>query len=234
MFSASLRYATAMLPPVDAVLFDLDGTLVDTIPLIFACYQHTLATHLAGYDPGRRVIIGNLGRSLDDILFDYAEAAGVDDPAATSRAMLTTYRTFQRENLQRLIRPYEGVREALEGLRVRGLTLGVVTSKVEWAARECYEYYGLGEFLSVGVFHDDTERHKPDPQPLLYAAAKGGLDVARTAYVGDSVHDMAAGRAAGMRTIGALWGPSEREELLQAGADELADRPSDLLTIVQG
>ncbi len=221
-----------MLTRVDAVLFDLDGTLVDTIPLILACYQHTLAAHLPGYDPGRKAIIGNLGRSLDDILFDYASGAGAADPGATSREMLTTYRAFQRETLSRLIRPYEGMREALEQLRGRGLTLGLVTSKVEWAARECYEYHGLGEFLSIGVFHDDTERHKPDPQPLLYAAAKGGLDAARTVYVGDSVHDMAAGKAAGMRTIAALWGPFEREDLVRAGADELAERPADLLTII--
>src|SRR5512140_3918132 len=90
--AAAAVYATAMLTSVDAVLFDLDGTLVDTIPLILACYQHTLVEHLPGYDPGRRVIIGNLGRSLDDILFDYAQAAGVPDPSSTSRAMLQTYR----------------------------------------------------------------------------------------------------------------------------------------------
>jgi pyrophosphatase PpaX len=222
-----------MLTSVDAVLFDLDGTLVDTIPLILACYEHTLATHLPGYEPGRRAIIGNLGRSLDDILFDYAVAAGVDDPEAVSQTMLHTYRTFQRATFSRLIRPYEGMRDALAGLRARGLTLGVVTSKVERAARECYDYYGLGEFLSVHVFHDDTERHKPAPEPLLHAASKGGLDVARTVYVGDSIHDMAAGKAAGMRTIGALWGPSGREELLQAGADELAVSPAELLEIVQ-
>lgn len=222
-----------MLTSVDAVLFDLDGTLVDTIPLIFACYEHTLAAHLPGYDPGRRVIIANLGRSLNDILFDFAAAAGVNDPAAMSRTMLHTYRSFQRVNMDRLIRPYDGMREALAGLRDRGLTLGVVTSKVEWAARECYEHYGLGEFLSVQVFHDDTERHKPDPEPLLLAASKGGLTVGRTVYVGDSIHDMAAGRAAGMQTIGVLWGPSEREELLQAGADELAVTPADLVAIVQ-
>ena len=223
-----------MLPRVDAVLFDLDGTLVDTIPLILACYRHTLAVHLPGYDPGRKAIIGNLGRSLDDILFDYAAAAGVADPAAESRAMLATYRAFQRENLSRLIRPYEGMREMLEGLRARGLTLGVVTSKVEWAARECYDYYGLGEFLSIGVFHDDTERHKPDPQPLLHAAGKGGLDVARTVYVGDSVHDMAAGRAAGMISVGALWGPSEPDALRRAGADALAETPLALVSLFQG
>ncbi len=216
-----------------AVLFDLDGTLVDTIPLIFACYEHTLETHLPGYRPGRQVLVSNLGRSLDDILFDYAKAAGAADPAALSRVMLQTYRSYQREAVARLIRPYEGMREALAGLRERGLTLGVVTSKVEWAARQCYEHYGLGEFLEVQVFHDDTERHKPDPQPLLLAASKGGLAPDRCVYVGDSIHDMAAGKAAGMDTIGVLWGPSTREELLRAGADALATVPGDLLTIVQ-
>ncbi len=146
--------------------------------------------------------------------------------------MLHTYRSFQREMLARLIRPYDGMREALEGLRGRGLTLGVVTSKVEWAARECYEYYGLGEFLTIQVFHDDTERHKPDPQPLLLAASKGGLVPERCVYVGDATHDMAAGKAAGMRTIGVLWGPSSREDLIRAGATALASVPGDLLTIL--
>jgi pyrophosphatase PpaX len=218
---------------MDAVLFDLDGTLVDTIPLIFACYDHTLAAHVPGFEPGRDVIVSNLGRSLDDILFDYAVAGGAVDPAALSRTMLQTYRSFQREALVRLIRPYDGMREALEGLRSRGLTLGVVTSKVEWAARQCYEYYGLGEFLSIQVFHDDTERHKPDPEPLLLAASKGRLAAERCVYVGDSIHDMAAGKAAGMKTIGVLWGPSPREELVRAGADELATVPADLLTILR-
>jgi pyrophosphatase PpaX len=223
-----------MLNDVNATLFDLDGTLVNTIPLIFACYEHTLGVHLPGFHPPRRVIVGNLGRSLDDILHDYAVAAGVSEPGPVTRAMLDTYRSFQRENLDRLIEPYHGMREALQGLRERGLRLGLVTSKVEWAARLSYERYGLGEFLSVLVFHDDTPRHKPAPEPLLFAAAKAGLDPARTAYVGDSVHDMAAGRAAGMKTIGALWGPSEREDLEHAGADALAETPIDLLRFLGG
>jgi pyrophosphatase PpaX len=221
-----------MLNAVDAVLFDLDGTLVDTIPLIFACYEHTLAAHAPGFKPSRSVLVSNLGRSLDDILFDYATAAGAAEPLALSREMLQTYRSFQREAVSRLIQPYDGIREALAGLRERGVTLGVVTSKVEWAARQCYEYYGLGEFLSVQVFHDDTARHKPDPEPLLFAATKGGLAPERCVYVGDSIHDMAAGKAAGMRTIGVLWGPSTRDALVSAGADEIATVPADLLAIV--
>jgi pyrophosphatase PpaX len=221
-----------MLNDLNAILFDLDGTLVNTIPLIFACYDHTLAVHLPGFRPPQSMIVGNLGRSLDDILHDYAVAAGMPSPGPVSREMLDTYRSFQRQNLDRLIEPYEGMREALQGLRARGLTLGMVTSKVEWAARLSYERYGLEEFLSVLVFHDDTPRHKPDPEPLLFAASKAGLAPGSTAYVGDSIHDMAAGRAAGMKTIGALWGPSEREELQRAGADALASRPLDLLGLV--
>lgn len=221
-----------MLSNVNAVLFDLDGTLVNTIPLILACYGHTLATHLPGFEVPRRVLIGNLGRSLDDILRDYAVAAGVEDADGVSKEMIRTYRAFQREHLPRLIQPYEGVREALSRMREEGLTLGLVTSKVDWAARMSYERYGLHEFLSVFVFHDDTARHKPDPEPLLLAAKKGGLDPARTAYVGDSVHDMAAGRAAGMKTIAALWGPFEREDLERAGADLLAARPTELPALV--
>jgi pyrophosphatase PpaX len=221
-----------MLTAVDSVLFDLDGTLVDTIPLIFASYEHTLERHLPGYAPGRAAIVSNLGRSLNDILYDYAAEGGASDPETLSREMLQTYRSFQREAFARMIRPYEGMREALAALRTRGLTLGVVTSKGEQPARQCYEYYGLEEFLSIQVFHDDTERHKPDPEPLLLAASRGSLVPARCAYVGDSIHDMAAGKAAGMRTIGALWGPSGRDELIRAGADDLATVPADLLAII--
>lgn len=221
-----------MLTDVNAVLFDLDGTLVNTIPLIFECYRHTLATHLPGLAIPRQVIVTNLGRSLDDILRDYAVAGGVADPDGVTKEMLETYRSFQRDNIDRLIEPYEGMREALQVLHGRGLTLGMVTSKVEWAARLSYERYGMAEFLSVLVFHDDTPRHKPDPEPLLLAASKAGLIPARTAYVGDSVHDMAAGRAAGMKTIGALWGPNEPTALEQAGADALAVSPLDLPRLV--
>ena len=221
-----------MVSDLSAVFFDLDGTLVNTIPLIFASYDHTLAAHLPGFRVPRHVIVANLGRSLDDILRDYAAAAGVSDPDALSKTMGETYRGFQKERIDELIRPFEGMREALAGLRARGLVLGLVTSKVEWAARSSYERYGLQDFLSVLVFHDDTARHKPDPEPLHLAAARAGLEPSRAAYVGDSVQDMAAGRAAGMMAIGALWGPSPREALQSAGAQALAAQPLDLVTIV--
>ena len=216
------------------IFFDLDGTLVNTIPLIFACYHHTLGEHLPGYMPPPDVIVNNLGRSLQAILRDYAVAAGVPDPAATAGAMLNSYRAFQREHIDTLIQPYEGMREALAGLRDRGYRLGLVTSKVEWAARMTYERYGLGEFLTTLVFHDETSMHKPHPEPLLLAASKAGISPGRAVYVGDSIHDMVAALAAGMRTIGALWGPFEAAALQRAGADALIEKPTHLLDLFSG
>lgn len=221
-------------PGVAAVFFDLDGTLVNTIPLIFACYRHTLGVHLPGFDPPREVIVGNLGRSLHAILRDYAVAAGAPDPDAAMGAMVETYREFQRQNIDALIQPYPAVRETLAALRGRGYRLGLVTSKVEWAARLTYERYGLGELLETLVFHDDTERHKPHPEPLLAAASKAGISPGQAVYVGDSVHDMTAALTAGMRAIGALWGPFEPSSLRQAGADALAGEPAGLLDLLPG
>jgi pyrophosphatase PpaX len=217
-----------------AVFFDLDGTLVNTIPLILSCYRHTLDVHLPGFDPPRDVIIGNLGRSLHSILHDYAVAAGAADPMGAADAMVTTYRAYQAAHIDALIQPYEGMRETLASLKGRGYHLGLVTSKVEWAARLTYERYGLGELLDTLVFHDDTSMHKPHPEPLLWAAARAGVSPGQAVYVGDSVHDMTAALTAGMRAVGALWGPSEPGALQQAGADALVDVPPRLLDLLPG
>lgn len=217
---------------VDAVLFDLDGTLVDTTELILASHEHTLRRHLTSGAPRRDTLIRDFGRSLPATLREYALADGAADAATAAERMLETYRAYQRLHHDRLIRPFGGVREVLHELSHRGYLLGVVTSKMEATARLALDAYGLGPFLAVSVFHDDTSRHKPDPDPLLEAARKGGLEVGRTVYVGDSVHDVAAGKAAGMRTIAALWGPFDHAHLNAAGPDDVAASPSDLLTIL--
>ena len=225
---------TAPLTNVSAVFFDLDGTLVNTIPLIFACYRHTLGIHLPGFTPPRDVIVGNLGRSLHAILHDYAVAGGAPDADAAADAMVATYREFQRVNMDALVEEYPLVRETLAELRRRGYRLGLVTSKVEWAARMTYERYGLGELIEVGVYDGDTTRHKPHPEPLLLAASRAGVSPGHAVYVGDSVHDMTAALTAGMRAIGALWGPFEPAALQQAGADALAEEPARLLDLLPG
>ena len=142
------------------------------------------------------------------------------------------YKQHQWANHDAMMRAFPGVPAMLDAVAARGARMAVVTSKLEPSARRSLDFLGLSHHFEAVVGLEATERHKPDPQPLLLAASNGGLDLARTVYVGDSIHDMAAGRAAGMKTIAALWGPSEREELARAGADELAVHPADLLTII--
>ncbi|MDQ3856464.1 MAG: HAD-IA family hydrolase [Chloroflexota bacterium] len=218
---------------VDAVLFDLDGTLVDTTELILTSHQHVIERHLSGrWQPTRRELIQNLGRSLPETLLEYAVADDSANVAEAAEQMLQTYRDYQQANHDRMIRPVESMRDTLLVLRARGYTLGVVTSKLEATARLALDRYELGGLLPLGVFHDDTTRHKPDPEPLLLALSKGGLSADRTVYVGDSVHDIAAGRAAGVRTVAALWGPFDRSDLELAGPDAMAVTPLDLLRLL--
>jgi len=120
----------------------------------------------------------------------------------------------------------------LERLHASGWRLGLVTSKRERAARRGLARYGFERWFDVAVFHDDTERHKPHPEPLLAAAARARVPPASAVYVGDSVHDVAAGRAAGMFTIAALWGPFPRTDLEAAGPDAMADTADDVVAIV--
>jgi pyrophosphatase PpaX len=223
-----------MFSDLTAVLFDLDGTLVNTVELILQAHDHTFARYLKGPWPERRSVIRNFGRPLRQALHEYAEADGLPDPAGLVPGMVEVYRSFQNEHHDRLVSEYGGMRDTVRALRDRGYTTGVVTSKLMAGARRELEQYGFAGLLDVMVFLEDTARHKPEPDPLLKAACRGGFEPARALYVGDSIHDIAAGRAAGMKTAGALWGPFEREDLEAAGPDALVDVPRDLLALLPG
>ena len=214
------------------IVFDLDGTLVDTTDLILASCAHTFERHLGGVPP-RATLVGTFGRSLPEVLLEVAKEAGVADPQGEAAAMLATYRAHNDEMHDELIRPFPGIEELLASLAGQRVRLGVVTSKRERSARRGLARYGLESRFDVFVFHDDTVRHKPDPEPLRVGCRRAGVPAAASAYVGDSVHDIAAGRAAGMVTIAALWGPFPPEDLEAAGPDALAPTPADVVTVLE-
>jgi pyrophosphatase PpaX len=215
-----------------AVLFDLDGTLVDTVELILAAHTYALGRYLRGPVPTRAAIIRNLGRPLREALGEFVEADGAADPAAVMPPLIEAYRSFQSAHHDRLVRPIDGARETLVMLRDRGYQVGVVTSKIEETARVSIDFCHLAGLFAVEIYLHDTSRHKPLPDPLLEAARRGGFNPQQAVYVGDSVHDIAAGRAAGMKTVGVLWGPFDRRELEAAGPDALIDSPRDLLALL--
>ena len=183
---------------VQAVLFDLDGTLVDTIEMIMASHRHATAVVLGEALPDD-VLRRNIGIPLKDQMEEYAPGRVPE--------LLDEYRRHNALVHDEMIREYPGTEAALAALAALGLRLGIVTSKSGPVAQRGLDRFGLGRFFEVVVAFEDTEIHKPEPEPVLEASRRLGLSPDRCAYVGDSPHDMAAGAAAGAVTIGALWGP---------------------------
>ena len=192
-----------------AVLFDLDGTLLDTVGLILESVHHAFAEH-AGRRPTDADWIAGIGMPLRTQL-----VAFVPEPEALER-IVARYRVHYRAHQARGTRPFPGALEVVRWLKERGHPTAVVTSKVNELTRWALEHVGLAPLIDVSVTADSCERHKPDPEPVRLALERLGYEPREAIFVGDSPHDVAAGNAAGTATVAAAWGPCPREDLERA------------------
>jgi pyrophosphatase PpaX len=200
-------------------LFDFDGTLVDSVELILDSLRHATRTVLGRVVPDD-VLRARVGRPLHDHMREL-DAGRAEDLVAV----------YREHNLRRhgdLLRPYPGVAEMLAGLRGRRARIGIVTSKMRPAVDAGMSLVPLGEFDAI-VTCEDTDRHKPDPAPVLHGLALLDADPRTTAYVGDSPYDVRAGRAAGVRTAAALWGAFPAAVLRAERPDRELARPEEAL-----
>lgn len=202
-----------------AILFDLDGTLADSLELILGAFRHTFNTHLGTVPPDQAWIAG-MGTPLA------SQIRGLVADNAFLEPMTATYRAWQNQHHDEMLREFVGVRETLTLLHERGHEMALVTSKATDAAMRALRLMGVDSLLKPVVGADVTASHKPDPEPVLYALAQLGRNPRDAIFVGDSPHDIAAGNAAGVLTVGALWGPFTRETLEAA-------RPARLLTDIR-
>ncbi len=210
---------------IQTVLFDLDGTLIDSIRLILDSYHHTLATH--GIPP----------RTDEDWLRGVGTPLNVQfaewhDDRGKLEAMVATYREYNLAHHDRMVTIYPGVAAAVGAIRAAGRRTGLVTSKNRQGALRGLTLVRLEALMDVLVCADEVTRPKPHPEPVEKAVALLGADPATTVYVGDSIHDMVSGRAAGVRTAAVLWGPFGREHLELAAPDYWLETPADLLTLL--
>jgi pyrophosphatase PpaX len=211
-------------PPLfQTYLFDLDGTLLDSVELILASYRHTALAH-RGEAPDDAVWLAGLGTPLRVQLRHLS-----DDPAEIE-AMAVTYREHNLAHHDRMVRPYEGVVDAVVALAARG-TLGLVTSKMREGALRGLRLLALDGHFRTVVGADDVEHPKPHAEPVLRAVERLGADPATTVFIGDSPHDLEAGRAAGVRTAAVLWGPFTRETLAPCAPDFWIREPTELLEL---
>jgi pyrophosphatase PpaX len=213
------------MPDIRTVLFDLDGTLIDSIELILASYHHTLAEH--GYPPVPDVEwLRGVGTPLRAQLSQWA-----DTPEQLEN-LVVTYRNYNLANHDRMVRPFPGVPELVRSIRARGLRTGIVTSKNREGTRRGLRLVGLEDQIEVLVCADDVTRAKPDPEPVTRAVALLEADPTTTIFVGDSIHDLHSGRGAGVLTGAVLWGPFARHELEPATPDFWLETPEHLGRLV--
>ena len=223
---------------VSTILFDLDGTLIDTTNLILACFDHSWRT-VTGRGHHREAVVATFGMPLCKAMA--ALASEMADPESTVVAfglepdlieqLLSEYRSFNRANHDGMVQAFPRTRLVIAELRARGYRVGVVTSKGRELGQRGLALCALDGFMDVEVFLEDTDTHKPRPEPILKALEKLNASPNSAAYVGDSRHDLIAGRSVGVRTVAALWGPTPREALDQERPDFSAESISDLLDI---
>ncbi len=206
------------------VLFDLDGTLIDSGAMILASFRHATRTVLAREIPDDELAAAVGGATIHEQMRVF-DADRVEDLVEAYRA----HNTPLHEELE----AFEGVEPLLAILRGEGRKLGVVTGKRRRAVDLAFRLLGLGQWFDAVVAAEDTIRHKPDPEPVLLALDRLGSSPVDGAFVGDSPSDVGAGKAAGVFSIGVSWGGIHPEQKLRAaGADVLVHSPQELLDVL--
>ena len=206
-------------------LFDLDGTLIDSIGLITASFRFTFNKHMDVL-PQEAEWLATIGQPLWDQFGQFVnDRSEVDE-------MIATYREHNEKNHDLLLREYPGVLDAVAALAASGGKMGIVTSKLHRMAVRGLRRCGFESMFEIIVGSDDVEKHKPNPEPVLKAMSQLDIAPEDTIYIGDSPHDMRSGRAAGVRTGAVLWGPFTREELSETEPDIWFNSPADLLTLI--
>jgi len=207
------------------VLFDLDGTLIDSGPIILESMQYAVRTVL-----GREIPRDELGLTIGGQGI-VAQMQAID--AEHADELLEAYKEHN-DGLHDTLEAFDELLALLPGLRAEGRRLGIVTAKRHRTVALALDRFpALREDFDVVVGHEDTERHKPDPEPVLFAIDQLGSTPAESAYVGDSPFDIQAAKSAGAFAVAVSWGGIHPDERLVAEEpDAFVRSPAELLDVL--
>lgn len=207
---------------IRTILFDLDGTLIDTNELIIASFRHTIDQY-GDREYKREEILDFIGpplkESLSKINPDHVEE------------MIETYRKHNVENHKRFVKAYDGVVDTIQKLKEKGYRLGIVTTKMRHTVNMGLELTNLEGLFETVVTLDDVQHAKPHPEPVQTALKALDARADEAMMVGDNTHDIEAGQNAGTKTAGVAWTVKGREVLDRLHPDYMLEHISDLLDV---
>jgi len=213
---------------LECVLFDLDGTLVDTAPDLIACLNRTLAAHgFAEIDPA--TVKPAISRGVMAMI---RQAVTVDE--ATAQTMLSDMLDAYQANIAEHSRFFDGIGDCLDAIETAGLKWGVVTNKKQRFTSPLLRALALDTRVACAVSGDTTAFSKPHPEPMFEACRLAGVTPERCVYIGDAPHDIAAGKNARMKTLAALYGYLNSDDQPDTwGADAMIEHPRQLTQWIQ-
>ncbi len=210
-------------PRYGAVVFDLDGTIVDSVELIIVSFQHAIRQVL-GREASREESIANVGRPL-------REQMAMLSPDRADE-LVAVYREFNHREHDRMLTLYDGILSLLHTLQMGGVKLGLVTSKSRYTTQMAFDLTGIESYFDEAVCADESPRNKPSPDPILLCLERLAVSPGDAAYVGDSPSDIQAALAAGVHAIGVTWGVFSEEALASEKPDRLVHSIPELTEVL--
>ena len=214
-----------MTKKIKALLFDFDGTLLDTNELIIQSFQHVLEKHYPGRY-SREEILPFLGPTLTEIFT-------LVDPDRIEQ-FTTEYRAWNIANHDALSSEFDGVSETMRLLKNEGFKMAIVSTKINYMVQKGLDLLDVEGVFDVVIGYDDVSKTKPDPEPILLALERLGVEPEEAMMIGDNYHDIVGGQNAGVRTAGVAWTAKGEEFLQKYHPDYMLQHISDLIPIVKG
>jgi pyrophosphatase PpaX len=213
---------------IDTVLFDFDGTIMNTNNVILMSWQHTFRT-IRNREEDEDVLVETFGEPLEMTVQKFFPDVPVEES-------LEIYRSYHRDNFGELITLFPGMKELLAEVKKRGYKTGLVTSRLLHTTQQGLEKYGIKDYLDIVVTAEDTDKHKPDPEPLNIALRKLESSPENSIMLGDTLFDLMCARNAGVKSVLVSWtlplkGKTD-EELGEAAPDYRIDKAEDLLNYI--
>ncbi len=199
-------------PVYGAVVFDLDGTVVDSVELIILSFQHAIRTVL-GREISREDSIAWVGRPLREQMERFSPEHAEE--------LVDVYREWNHREHDRMLKLYDGILGLLDALNHARVKIGLVTSKSRYTTQMAFDLTGIEAYFDSTVCSDEATGNKPLPDPILYCLRELGVDPADAAYVGDSPTDMQAAHAAEVAAVAVTWGVFDTAALEAENPDVL-------------